>query len=172
MRRRYTLAEYQRTVEQLREVFPEIALTTDIIVGFPGETEDQCASSLQFVEAMGFSRLHVFRYSRRSGTPAAKLANQVSVAEKQERSQRMLELGQRLALRYHEGFLQRSLPVLFEEPASEETVAVAVGSTPTLAPDEQLWEGLTDNYIRVLAPAAGDVRAGSSRYGFRALRRI
>lgn len=158
MRRRYTLREYRAVIERVRAVLPEIAITTDIIVGFPGETEEQFVHSLEFVEEMEFSRLHVFRYSKRAGTPAAKLPNQVPAAVKQERSRRMMELGARLSLEFHRRFLGRTMQVLLEQTVDPEVVKGAdlrTGLDQT--GPKTLWEGLTDNYIRVVTAGDGDL---------------
>jgi len=92
MNRRYTTAEYTTAIEQLRNIRPNAAFTTDIIVGFPGETDDEFNRSLDFVRKMGFSRIHVFEYSPRQGTPAANFENQIHDRIKTERSKKMRDL--------------------------------------------------------------------------------
>ena len=91
MRRRYTTDEYRRVCERLREAFPGCALTTDVMVGFPGETGEEFERSRRFVEEIGFARVHVFAYSRRAGTPAATAPGQVSRAEKARRAALMAD---------------------------------------------------------------------------------
>ena len=91
MNRRYTPDEYREAVETLRRHFPDCALTTDVMVGFPGEDEREFSQSLEFVQSIGFLRAHVFAYSPRPGTPAAKAPGQVSAAEKSRRSRIMAE---------------------------------------------------------------------------------
>jgi len=110
---------------------PGVAVSTDIIVGFPGETEEQFARGLEFVEKMNFSRMHVFPYSKRSGTPAAERKDQIQETVKKERAHRMQELAARKTEEFHKSFLGKTMRVLFE--------------TNT----EGITDGLTDNYIRV-----------------------
>ena len=86
MRRRYTTSEYRRIVEHAYQQIPELAVTTDVIVGFPGETDAEFGETMQFVEEMAFSRLHVFRYSRRTGTPAARFPNRIPASVKDQRA--------------------------------------------------------------------------------------
>ena len=117
MNRRYTPEEYATLVEQIRSRFPEAAFTTDIMVGFPRETEEEFAESMAFAEHIGFSRIHVFQYSPRQGTPAAKM-EQIPDAVKHERADRMKALGERLAREYMQGLVGRTVPVLFEREKS------------------------------------------------------
>mgnify|MGYP002408474644 CR=1 FL=1 len=133
MRRKYTTTEYLAIVEKARDLIPDLAVTTDIIVGFPGETAAEFAETLAFVETIGFSRLHVFPYSRRAGTPAAKMSNQLAKKVKEERSQTLIRLGQHLAESFHRRYLGSRVQVLIEE------VTGGVGT------------GYTENYIRVQA---------------------
>ncbi len=117
MNRRYTPEEYASLVEQICSRFPEAAFTTDIMVGFPRETEEEFAESMAFAERIGFSRIHVFQYSPRQGTPAAKM-EQIPDAVKHERADRMKALGERLAREYMQGLVGRTVPVLFEREKS------------------------------------------------------
>ncbi|MCM1530502.1 MAG: tRNA (N(6)-L-threonylcarbamoyladenosine(37)-C(2))-methylthiotransferase MtaB [Alistipes sp.] len=117
MNRKYTTDEYAAIVEKIRRYFPEAAFTTDIMVGFPGETDEEFAESLEFVEKIGFSKLHVFRYSRRKGTPAEKM-KQVPEQVKAERWERMNRLGDELSRKYLESLVGRTFPVLFEKENS------------------------------------------------------
>ncbi len=119
MKRRYTPGEYAALVEQIRSRFPDAAFTTDIMVGFPGETEQEFAESMAFAERIGFSRIHVFQYSPRRGTPAAEM-EQLADSVKHERADRMKALGERLAREYMEKLVGRTVPVLFEREASPE----------------------------------------------------
>lgn len=114
MRRRYTAAEYARTCAALREAFPGCALTTDVMVGFPGEDEAEFEASLRFVESIGFAKVHVFAYSRRPGTPAADAPRQVPQAEKVARSHRMITLCDASRERYLRQQIGRTVPVLTE----------------------------------------------------------
>lgn len=137
MNRKYTPQDYQQIVSQLRAHYPDAAITTDVMVGFPGETEETFLESLHFCEEIGFSWMHVFQYSPRKGTPAARFENQIERAVKEERSRRMVELAENKRKEFQEGFLQRQLPVLFEQPVQGM---------------EGFMEGLTPNYISVAAP--------------------
>ncbi len=115
MRRRYTAEEYARGVALLREAFPDLSLTTDIIVGFPGETEEEFAQTLKFAEAVGFSKINVFPFSPRRGTAAWDMPDPVDPAVKKERCRRMLDLSARLERKFREKYVGRTLPVLFEQ---------------------------------------------------------
>ncbi|HHW15551.1 MAG TPA: tRNA (N(6)-L-threonylcarbamoyladenosine(37)-C(2))-methylthiotransferase MtaB, partial [Firmicutes bacterium] len=101
MNRRYTTAEYARVAERIRAAVPEVAVTTDLIAGFPGETEESFARTLAFVQEMAFSRLHVFPYSRRRGTPAAAFPAQVPAPVKRARVDRLIALGRELSFSYN-----------------------------------------------------------------------
>ncbi len=140
MGRRMTPAEYARLVERIRAAVPEMAITTDIIVGFPGEDEAEFAESLAFVERMAFARLHVFPFSPRPGTPAARMEGQVPEPVVRERAARMRELGERLATRYRRRFLGREMEVLWERRRRD-----------------GLWHGLTDNYLQVVTTSPDDL---------------
>ena len=115
MRRKYTTTEYLAIVEKARAFIPDLAVTTDIIVGFPGETEAEFAKTLAFVETVGFSRIHVFPYSRRAGTSAAKMPGQLVKKVKEKRSQILIQLGQHLAESFHQRYLGSKVQVLIEE---------------------------------------------------------
>lgn len=141
MNRHYDTAEFARLIENVEREVPGIAISTDIIVGFPGETEELFAESLRFVEKMNFSRMHVFPYSRRTGTPAARRTDQVPEPVKKERVHRMQALADRKAREFHEQFLGKTMRVLFETTKDGVT------------------DGLTDNYIRVYTDS--DVASGA-----------
>ena len=119
MNRRYTPEEYAKLVEQIRARFPKAAFTTDIMVGFPKETEEEFAESMAFAENIGFSRIHVFQYSPRNGTPAAKM-EQIPDSVKHERADRMKALGERLSREYMQSLVGQTVPVLFEREKSED----------------------------------------------------
>ena len=139
MRRRYTTAQFAHLVGNLRRVFgDDVGITSDIMVGFPGETDAHFKESCQFVEEIGFSQLHVFRYSPRKGTPAASYPDQVSPHISASRSQEMIALGERLNTVFRQRMLGKQKEVLIE--ASRE------GENDHLA-------GFTDNYLRVLVNA-------------------
>ena len=142
MRRRYTTSQYADLVATARQSIPDLAVTTDVIVGFPGETAEEFAASLSFVEEMEFARIHVFKYSPRPGTAAATMPHQVSYAEKKRRSETMLELARESSQRFHRRFLGRRMGVLWETAHRD---------------DEHAWSGLTDNYIRMLARSELDL---------------
>ncbi len=133
MVRRYRTEHYAATVELLRRLVPEAAITTDVIVGFPGETDDEFRESYAFCETTGFARIHVFSYSSRPGTAAADLPEQVPETVKKERSRAMLALAETSARLFREGFIGRTMSVLFEQGKGG------------------LWNGLTGNYIKVYA---------------------
>ena len=137
MRRPYTLQEYRTVIERVREQLPDVAITTDIIVGFPGETAGQFQAALGFVREMGFTRLHVFRYSPRRGTPAATFPEQIPARTKKQRSHQMIQLGQELSLAFHQRHIGRDVEVLWEEPLIDDK--------------GELWEGHTPTYVKVKA---------------------
>ena len=132
MRRRYTPVDYQRIVDIIRSEVPAVAITTDVIVGFPGETDKEFEESLEFCRQIGFARIHVFQYSPRSGTEAAKMVGQVADKVKKEHSQKMLALAEESARKFRESFAGESMDVLWEKQT-----------------DDGDWSGITGNYIRV-----------------------
>ena len=115
MNRKYDTARYYRSVELLREYFTDPGITTDLITGFPGETEGEFAQTLAFLEKCAFSAMHVFPYSKRPGTPAANLPDQVPKGEKEARARRAIALAARMERRWLENQVGKTLPVLFEE---------------------------------------------------------
>lgn len=129
MNRRYDTAEYREKCHLLRRVFAEPALTTDIIVGFPGETEEEFLESERFVDEMDFYETHVFKYSRREGTKAASMEGQVSDEEKSRRSSRLLELNKRKQQKYEERLLGTTQEVLIEEEVSQDGKIYQTGHT-------------------------------------------
>ena len=137
MNRHYDAAEYRRIVQNLREAFPNASITTDIMVGFPGETEEEFAVSLAFAEEIGFAKAHVFAYSRRPGTVADKAPGQVPNKVKEARSRRMADAARHTAQAFFQSQLGRVELVLFEQEC---------------APN--VWEGYTRNYTPVRAVSA------------------
>lgn len=133
MNRKYDAARYYKSVQLLREFFSSPGITTDLITGFPGETEEEFAQTLQFVERCAFTAMHVFPYSRRPGTPAAGMPGQVPTAEKENRTRRAIVLGTELERRWLASQVGRTLPVLFEEEK------------------DGLWQGHAPNYALVRA---------------------
>ena len=140
MHRKYDTARYLLSCELLREYFPGCAITTDLIVGFPQETEAEFSSTLKFLDTVGFAAMHIFPYSRRTGTPAADMSGQVPMAEKERRAARAGNVEARLRHQYQSQFLGSTLPVLFEQQ------------------DENgVWTGHAPNYVLVAAPG-GNLR--------------
>lgn len=146
MRRRNSAADYFELVDRLRRALPDLAITTDIIVGFPGETDTHFQATYDFCTAIGFSKIHVFPYSRRRGTRAATMPGHVEVAVRKERAQRLLELSDALALSYHKSLVGRPLEVLIEAPSDKYA---------------DYMQGLTDTYVRVHMPAGQIAEPGA-----------
>lgn len=115
MNRKYTIEEFQKVTELLRENFEEVALTTDIIVGFPGETEEEFEMTYKFLEKIKFSKMHVFKYSIRQGTVAAKMPNQIDGTIKEKRSQKLIELSNKNEIEFMKNCIGKTIEVLFEE---------------------------------------------------------
>jgi threonylcarbamoyladenosine tRNA methylthiotransferase MtaB len=143
MARRTSRAEFSELVAEARWAVPDVAISSDIIVGFPGETEEEFEQSIELVEELAFSRLHIFRYSQRQGTPAAKMARQVPGPVAQERSRRMHVLAAGLENRFNSKLVGRTVDVLWE--TSEDHG------------DSLHWSGLTPNYVRITATTPIDV---------------
>lgn len=129
MNRRYTSEEYYEKCVLLRKYFDHPALTTDVIVGFPGETEEEFAASKAFVNKVDFYETHIFKYSRREGTKAAVMDGQVPEPVKTRRSNEMLEMGIEKQRKYEESFLGKEVEVLIEEPAMLDGRQVQSGHT-------------------------------------------
>lgn len=142
MNRKYSTREFLEKVEIIRKYMPDAGITTDIIVGFPGETDIEFKETLNFVKKVGFSRIHVFKYSPRKGTPAAIMENQIHGDIKSKRSEELIKLGDELTLEFNSRFKDRSLPVLFEEKTKRKN---------------DTYEGYTTNYIRVEAPSPNNL---------------
>lgn len=138
MNRKYNSARYLRSVDLLRQVFQNPGITTDLIVGFPGETEETFQESLDFVEKCGFSAIHVFPYSRRPGTPADKLPGQVPSAEKKRRAAVAGQVAADLKRRFLDGLIGTVQEVLFEEEK------------------DAAWVGHAPNYVQVRLPGVTD----------------
>ncbi len=131
MNRHYTAQTYAAACERLRAYFPDPALTTDVIVGFPGESEAEFAASFSFIDQMDFYEIHVFKYSKRAGTKAASLPNPVPESVKGERSQALLSLSQKKQARYEEKLLGTTQEVLMEEAVTVGETTYQVGHTRT-----------------------------------------
>ena len=119
MKRKYNTEEYLAAVTLLKEKFPGCAVTTDMIVAFPGETEAEFAESLAFIEKCGFADMHIFPYSRRPGTPADKMPGQLQNAVKEERSRRAIEVAEGMKKAYAAAHLGKTLEVLFEQAEND-----------------------------------------------------
>ena len=129
MNRRYTAAEYQACCEILREEFDNPAITTDVIVGFPGETEEEFAETERFLKAIHFYEMHIFKYSRRAGTRAADMPDQVPEGTKSVRSDILLALEKQQSLEYRERFLGTENEILLEEPIEIDGTRYMMGHT-------------------------------------------
>lgn len=132
MNRKYDTHLYERTINLIREYYPNAAITTDIIVGFPGETDEDFEQTLNFVDKIKFSKIHVFKYSNRKGTVASKMKNQIPGLVKKERSQRLIEKSKYYTDKFLDNMLNQPIKVLFESKN-----------------DNGFIKGYTTNYIRV-----------------------
>lgn len=119
MNRAYTSSEYYNLVTKIRTIFPNSAITTDIMVGFPNETQEDFKKSLEFVEKVGFAKIHVFPYSRRSGTPADTMKNQLTKADKQERAKQMSIIGNKTQEEFLKSQVGKIVSVLFERESED-----------------------------------------------------
>ena len=131
MNRKYTTAEYEEIVAIIRDTFTDAAITTDIMVGFPGETEEEFEQTCNFVNRIGFSQAHIFKFSERKGTKAADMPDQIPPFEKDRRSKILSEICEKSKEQYRAAYIGRNMDVLFEQKRGK------------------LWEGLTTNYIPV-----------------------
>jgi threonylcarbamoyladenosine tRNA methylthiotransferase MtaB len=132
MNRKYTSTQYLTNVELLRKYMPDSGITTDIIVGFPGETDEEFNQTYEFVKKIQFSRIHVFKYSIREGTKAAEMEEQIDENVKSVRSKKLIELGDKIANEFMEKFIGRNMSVLVENQK-----------------DNNYFEGYTTNYLKV-----------------------
>ncbi len=130
MNRHYTSGEYFRTTEIIRKYYPAPAITTDVIVGFPGETEEEFAETLRFVQDVRFYEMHIFKYSRRKGTPAAKMEGQLTEAQKSGRAAILAKAEREMSYAYRTGFAGREAEVLFEEEKEIDRKRYWIGHTP------------------------------------------
>ena len=145
MNRRYTTAEYRERVEILREIYEHPAITTDIIVGFPQETEEEFQKTRDYAKQIGFSQIHVFKYSRRQGTVADRMEGQISEQEKSARSEELIQTQSWLMQKYQEYYLETEQEVLLEE-------LTEIDGRPYLT-------GYTTTYVRVAVPVEDYVPA-------------
>ncbi len=145
MRRPYSAAQYAELVERIREQIPGVAITTDVIVGFPGESDEEFADSLAFVGRMGFARPHLFTYSERPGTAAAELPDALPPAIKKERMAAFRQVALRSDLAFRQSQLGATLGVVWEERRAGR------------------WSGLSDNYLRLFAESTADLSGRQGR---------
>lgn len=143
MKRRYNTHEYARLVDSIRTMVDGVAITTDIIVGFPGETDEHFNNTYQYVEALRFSKLHVFKYSQRKGTPAATFEGQVPAQVKEERSTNLIKLGKALSKDFAMQFIDQEVEVLVEQEVKDKP---------------GFWEGFADNYLSVAFPGSEEMK--------------
>ena len=142
MNRKYTIEEYTKGVNILRKYFSNPAITTDIIVGFPGETEEEFNETVAYVDEIAFSELHVFAYSKRAGTKAATMPNQIINAVKKDRSAKLIEAGNAQTKAYRENHIGQELDILFEEEAQID--------------GENYFIGFSKEYIKCAIKAEGE----------------
>ena len=143
MARRYNTDMYRRAADNLRAAFPMAAFTTDVLTGFPGETEAEYQETRAFIKEIGYARIHVFPYSQREGTKAAVMPGQLTKEKKEQRARELIALGEEVSRRYHEGWLGRETEVLLEEQ------------------HDGAWMGYTPEYISVTLPDCPACRQGA-----------
>ncbi len=141
MRRNTTREEFRALIASAREVMPDVAITTDIIAGFPGETEEEFAETLEFVQEIGFSGGHIFTYSPREGTPASRMKKQLDKKTRKSRNAKLREIFADMELNYRKKFIGRAMDVLWE-------------SSQKLDNGSFQMQGLSENYLRVRAIAS------------------
>ena len=134
MNRHYNTEEFKNAVNVLKETYPNVALTTDVIVGFPGETDEEFEKTYKFLKEIDFYMMHIFKYSPRKGTAASKMPNQIDNRIKEERSKKLIELSKNNQKRHNESYIGKEVEVLFEEKEGE------------------YIKGHTSNYIVVKVP--------------------
>lgn len=134
MNRRYTAEEYERIVNVLRNNLEDVSITTDVIVGFPGETDEEFNETYDFLNRIKLTKTHVFKFSPRTGTKAADMENQVDGNKKEERSKRLIELNNKNEADFTEGLIGKEVDVLIEQEVKNE---------------EGIFEGYTRNYVKV-----------------------
>ena len=115
MNRRYSIEEFEKSTKLLREAYKNVSLTTDIIVGFPGEDDEEFNKTYNFLQKIKFYKMHIFKYSQRKGTIAAKMQNQVNGEIKEERSKTLIELSNKNEKEYNNQYKDKQIEVLFEE---------------------------------------------------------
>ena len=142
MNRKYTAEDYKRAVDSLRRHMKDVSITTDVIVGFPGESQEEFEATYKFLSEIKLSKMHIFKYSKREGTKAAEMPFQVDGNLKEERSKRLIDLNGKLEVEFMEKFIGREMNVLFEELHGE---------------NNNKYVGYTENYMKVVAESMEDV---------------
>ena len=140
MKRRYTTEEYKAIVDRLRANIPNVSITTDVIVGFPGETNEEFDKTYEFLKDIELTHMHVFKYSPRKGTPAATMENQVDPSTKHDRSEKLLQLNEENFNKFGQKMLDKEFNVLFEQKVGDNK-----------------YEGLTENYVKVIVESDNDI---------------
>ena len=140
MKRRYTTEEYKAIVDRLRANIPNVSITTDVIVGFPGETNEEFDKTYEFLKDIELTHMHVFKYSPRKGTPAATMENQVDPSTKHDRSEKLLQLNEENFNKFGQRMLDKEFNVLFEQKVGDNK-----------------YEGLTENYVKVIVESDNDI---------------
>jgi len=140
MNRHYTSKEYKYVVEELRKNIKDVSITTDIIVGFPGETEEEFNTTYEFLKDIRLSKMHIFKFSPRKGTRAAEMKEQVDGLAKEERSGKLIKLSNELEKEFMEKYIGTTMKVLYEQ-----------------VHDSNRYEGYTSNYVKVLSESTVDV---------------
>ena len=140
MKRHYGTTEYEQAISLIRQNIPDVAITTDIIVGFPGETDEEFEESYRFCQRMEFGRIHVFPFSPRSGTKAAQMPGQTGSRTKKQRSDTMLTLAEESTRNFRQRFSGRTMTVLWEQRTGD-----------------YIWSGVTGNYLRVFTESEDDL---------------
>jgi threonylcarbamoyladenosine tRNA methylthiotransferase MtaB len=146
MNRRYNTEDYRNIVNELRRRIQDVSITTDIIVGFPGETEEEFAKTYDFLEELKLSKMHIFKYSPRKGTKAAAMKDDVNGIVKEERSSRLIELNSNNEKDFMGKFIGRDMKVLYEQRSTLE---------------DDSYEGYTPNYIKIVAKSSQSIKDGS-----------
>ena len=156
MNRRYTTEEFEKSVALLRHAFPKVALTTDIIVGFPGETDEEFNETYKFLEKIKFYKMHIFKYSQRKGTRAAVMPNQIDGNIKEERSRKLIDLSNKNEKEYNEEYIGKEVEVLFEEPHMQDGKKYFKGHTTNYLVVKVQTEENLENEIRQVKIAGLD----------------
>ncbi|TYQ16348.1 UNVERIFIED_CONTAM: threonylcarbamoyladenosine tRNA methylthiotransferase MtaB [Acetivibrio alkalicellulosi] len=135
MNRKYTIEQYRQSINNLRSSIRDVAVSTDVMVGFPGETKEEFEETYKFLDELSFSNMHVFKYSPRKGTPAATYEGQVSSFEKEERSNKLIEMTKRKTYEFNNAYIKKVMHVLFEQEFKLKN---------------GFFEGFSENYIKVI----------------------